>query len=171
MGCSSSREKLESRMLMLKLKRIEIKQEREERIKALEKLLGKKIPRKSIPDYIEKSNNGNDDNSSEKIFNLNNRKNSNFVYYNKSESISESNESNSFKKSENELNYEREEGFSSENYESEVLKSDKPVILDFWAPWCGPCKALAPKIQEIAEENPDIKVCLVNVDENMELAK
>lgn len=60
---------------------------------------------------------------------------------------------------------------TSENYESEVLKSDKPVIIDFWAPWCGPCKALAPKIQEIAEENPDIKVCLVNVDENMELAR
>ena len=123
MGCSSSREKLESRMLMLKLKRIEIKQEREERIKALEKLIGKKIPRKSIPDYIEKSNNGNDDNSSEKIFNLKKRKNSNFDYYNNNESISESNESNSFKKSENELNYESEEGFSSENYESENLSS------------------------------------------------
>lgn len=135
MGCSSSREKLESRMLMLKLKRIEIKQEREERIKALEKLIGKKIPRKSIPDYIEKSNNGNDDNNSEKIYNLNTfenqkeniilkkRKNSNFDYYNNNESISESNESNSFKKSENELNYEREEGFSSENYESENLSS------------------------------------------------
>ena len=135
MGCSSSREKLESRMLMLKLKRIEIKQEREERIKALEKLLGKKIPRKSIPDYIEKSNNGNDDNNSEKIYNLNTfenqkeniilkkRKNSNFDYYNNNESISESNESNSFKKSENELNYESEEGFSSENYESENLSS------------------------------------------------
>lgn len=135
MGCSSSREKLESRMLMLKLKRIEIKQEREERIKALEKLLGKKIPRKSIPDYIEKSNNGNDYNSSEKIYNLNTfgnqkeniilkkRKNSNFDYYNNNESISENNESNSFKKSENELNYENEEGFSSENYESENLSS------------------------------------------------
>ncbi len=135
MGCSSSREKLESRMLMLKLKRIEIKQEREERIKALEKLLGKQIPRKSIPDYIEKSNNGNDYNSSEKIYNLNTfgnqkeniilkkRKNSNFDYYNNNESISENNESNSFKKSENELNYENEEGFSSENYESENLSS------------------------------------------------
>lgn len=60
---------------------------------------------------------------------------------------------------------------TSENYESEVLKSDKPVILDFWASWWGACTALAPSVKELAEENPDIKVCLANVDENMNLAR
>ena len=60
---------------------------------------------------------------------------------------------------------------NKENFESEVLKSDKPVIVDFWATWCGPCAMLAPTIKEIAEENPDIKVCKADVDENMELAQ
>ena len=60
---------------------------------------------------------------------------------------------------------------NKENFESEVLKSDKPVIVDFWATWCGPCAMLAPTIKEIAEENADIKVCKADVDENMELAQ
>lgn len=60
---------------------------------------------------------------------------------------------------------------SKDNFESEVLKSDKTVLVDFWATWCGPCAMLAPTIKEIADENPDIKVCKADVDENMELAQ
>ncbi len=60
---------------------------------------------------------------------------------------------------------------SSENYEKEVLQSDKPVIIDFYADWCGPCRAMSPIIDEIAEEKADtIKVGKVNVDENQDLA-
>lgn len=59
---------------------------------------------------------------------------------------------------------------NNENYESEVLNSDKPVLIDFWAAWCGPCQMLGPIVEAIAEENTDIKVCKVNIDENPDLA-
>ena len=60
---------------------------------------------------------------------------------------------------------------NKENYENEVVRSDKKVLLDFWAPWCGPCQMVLPIIEEIAAERPDIKVGKVNVDEEMALAK
>lgn len=59
---------------------------------------------------------------------------------------------------------------TKENFDSEVLKSDKPVLVDFWAAWCGPCQMLLPTIEELADEVKDAKICKVNVDEQPELA-
>ncbi len=59
---------------------------------------------------------------------------------------------------------------TSDNFDAEVIKSEKTVLLDFWASWCGPCKMLSPVVDEIADETPDIKVGKVNVDEENELA-
>lgn len=60
---------------------------------------------------------------------------------------------------------------TKENFEIEVLKSEKPVLIDFYADWCGPCQMIAPFIAEIAQEHPEYKVAKVNVDEQMEIAQ
>ena len=57
------------------------------------------------------------------------------------------------------------------NFHNEVMNSERKVMLDFWAPWCGPCRMVVPLVEEIAKERPDIKVGKINVDENPELAK
>jgi thioredoxin 1 len=59
---------------------------------------------------------------------------------------------------------------TSDNFQKEVIESDKPVLLDFWASWCGPCRMVSPMVDQIAEERSDVKVGKVNVDEEQDLA-
>ena len=60
---------------------------------------------------------------------------------------------------------------TKENYDAEVIRSDKPVLLDFWATWCGPCRMIAPAVEQIAQEHPEYKVGKINVVEEPELTR
>ncbi len=61
--------------------------------------------------------------------------------------------------------------FTDDNFDAEVLKSDAAVLVDFWAPWCGPCRQIAPMIEELAAENPGVSIGKVNIDENPGVAQ
>lgn len=58
-----------------------------------------------------------------------------------------------------------------ENFQQEVLESEKPVLVEFWAQWCGPCKSMGPMLEKVAEERPDVKVCKINTEEETELTR
>ena len=60
---------------------------------------------------------------------------------------------------------------TTENFEEEVLKAQQPVLVDFYADWCGPCKMMSPVVEEVSEELTDVKVCHINIDENMDIAQ
>ena len=61
--------------------------------------------------------------------------------------------------------------FTDENFDTEVLQAEGAVLVDFWAPWCGPCRQIAPVIEELAKENPDVKIGKVNIDDNPSAAE
>ena len=59
---------------------------------------------------------------------------------------------------------------TKENFDKEVMQAEGTVLVDFWAAWCGPCRMIAPAVEKVAEERPDVKVCKINIDDEQELA-